>query len=170
VNPANLAKPNVPALPRWLGRRAFLSIVADRTESCTPPAERMSPTGRCCRKREKGRQVHQIFSTTGACRARRCEGPRRITRRRPQSFVHVRQSLAEVAAGKQPSFARLESWSIFDFFDSIGQKPTALLWLVGPLIPRADVCDRAIRLSFVDRLPQLCLAQRAGRGWPLPLL
>jgi hypothetical protein len=63
------------------------------------------------------------FSAPPVHAARRCEGPRRIKRRRPQSFVRVRQTLAEAAAGKHRLSRDLESCSIFDFFDSIGQKP-----------------------------------------------
>jgi len=63
----------------------------------------------------------KFFSAAGASRARRCEGPRRITRRRPQSFVRVRQRLAEAAAAKNRLSRDLGSCSIFDFFDSIGQ-------------------------------------------------
>jgi len=38
------------------------------------------------------------------------------------SFVRIRQTLAEAAAGKHRLFRDLESCSIFDFFDSIDPK------------------------------------------------
>jgi hypothetical protein len=63
------------------------------------------------------------FSTPPVHDARGREGPRRITRRRPQSFVRVRQRLAEAAAGRHRLSRDLGSCSIFDFFDSIDPNP-----------------------------------------------
>src|SRR5215470_10541212 len=69
----------------------------------------------------------KFFSAAGASRARRCGGPRRISRRRPQSFVRVRQRLAEVAAVKNRLSRDLGSCSIFDFFDSIDPSRKSIL-------------------------------------------
>jgi hypothetical protein len=61
----------------------------------------------------------KFFSVAGACRARRCEEPRRIARRRPQSLVRLPRRLVKVAGGQTSSFARLQSCSILDFVSSI---------------------------------------------------
>src|SRR5262249_53200458 len=78
---------------------------------------RMSASGRYCRKRFFWR-VKKFFSAAGASRARRCEGPRRITRDRPQSFVRVLLRLAAAEATKNRLSRDFASCSIFDFFDS----------------------------------------------------
>src|SRR5262244_1165810 len=79
----------------------------------------MSTHDRYCRKRFFWR-VKKFFSAAGASRARRCEGARRITRDRPQSFVRVLLRLAAAEATKNRLLRDFGSCSIFDFFDSIG--------------------------------------------------
>ena len=70
--------------------------------------------GRCCRKRFFWR-VTKVFGAAGASQAHECEGPHRITRDRPRSFVHVLLRLAAAEAAKNRLSRDFGSCSIFDF-------------------------------------------------------
>jgi hypothetical protein len=81
----------------------------------------MSASGRCCRK-IFFRVEYENFKTADAVRARRPEDPHRFIGKQPPAFVLAPEYLAAVAVPKKRLSRDFRCLSIFDFFDSIGQK------------------------------------------------
>jgi hypothetical protein len=55
-----------------------------------------------------------------AFRAQRCEGPRRFSEKRPRTFVLALRSIPAADLSKNHHLRDFWSFSIFDFFNSIG--------------------------------------------------
>ena len=64
----------------------------------------------------------KILKTADALRALRLEDPHRFTQKRPTAFVLAPEYLAAAAVSKKRLSRDFRCLSIFDFYDSIGQK------------------------------------------------
>ena len=64
-----------------------------------------------------------------AFRAQRCERPRRFSEKRPRTFVLALRSIPAANLSKNQHLRDFWSFSIFDFFNSIGTFPTCLAGL-----------------------------------------
>src|SRR5271167_4944233 len=75
-----------------------------------------------------------------ALRAQRCAGPRRVSEKRPRTFASALGRISTMELSKNQHLRDFWHRSIFDFFNSIGQKRKSapVTRMSGPL-PTADL-------------------------------
>jgi hypothetical protein len=87
-----------------------------------------------------------------AFRAQRCEGPLRFSEKRPRTFVLALCSIPAADSSKNQHLRDFWSFSIFDFFNSIGQSETSNSeWSMSVCHSIADLDQGNGLVSFVPK-------------------